>query len=139
MNPALTSYVLVDQENRPVPLPFHTTDEDGPVTITNYEPPRHASSSGRIYVDGAAYYPHVYNLRIISENEYMAHAAGRPPFHLFDGDTELTLPHTLPDDEVVTSVDDTVMVAETTISITWLDPAKYGLRIVADCDMQVTT
>lgn len=143
MNPALTSYVLVDEANQPVPLPFHTSDGQ---CIVNFDPPHHANSSGRVIVmsegghSTTQYFPHIFNLHIITENEYMATQAGRQPFHLIDpaSGTSIPLPHYLPDDQTVTSVDARHLVCETTRSITWLDPAKYGLSIIADCDLQVT-
>lgn len=137
MNLALTSYVLVDEHNVPVPLPFHTRDFDGAaITVLSFEP---SPGSGRIVCDTGRYFPHVLDLRVISENEYMARQAGREPFHLIDPvtGTEVTLPHYLPDDQTVTSIDREFLVCETTRSITWLDPNKYGLSIIADCDLQV--
>jgi hypothetical protein len=142
MNPALTSYVLVNEANQPVPLPFHTQlSGGGAVTVVNFEPPHHANSFGRVVIDREgfrhAYFPSVVNLRLITENEFQAVQAGRPPFHLIDPSTgaEVSLPYYLPDDQQVTSVDREYLVVETMRSISWLDPAAYGLTIIADCDL----
>lgn len=65
----------------------------------------------------------------------MAQQAGREPFHLVsESGQEITLPHTLPDDTVVTSLDTEYMVEETARSLRWVEPGAYGLRIIADCD-----
>lgn len=136
MNPALTSYILVGRDGAAVPLPYHTPCGR---LIDGFTPPRHANSSGRVNVRGEVpqYFPHIFSLRIVTENEYMAAQTGRPPFHLFKGYAEVTLPHQLPDDQIITSIDAEYLVCETTRSITWLDPKVYGLTIVADCDLQV--
>lgn len=137
MNPALTSYVLVNADNQPVPLPFETLTGQ---RIVDFLPPQHPNSSGRVEVttDGynQKYFPSIYDLRIITENEFMARQAERPPFHLIDpAGNEVPLPHYLSDDQTVTSIDGESLICETTRSVTWLDPAAYGLTIIADCDL----
>lgn len=140
MNLALTSHILVNEASAPVPLPFHTTDFRGdPCTVTNFIPPHKPDSTGRIVCETGQFYPSVCDLRIVSENEFMAAQAGEPPFYLIDAETgaEVTLPHYLPDDQTVTSITAEELVVETTRAIRWLDPAKYGLSIVAYCNLQV--
>lgn len=72
-----TPCILVEQDtNRPVPLPFHTTDFRGdPITVTDFIPPREHGGDGMngyiLTSDGDRFYPSVCDLRIITEAEYM--------------------------------------------------------------------
>lgn len=68
-NPAM-GYILIDATGSPVPLPYHTSSSAGtPVTIHNFTDTEVSCStaSGRHYRN----FPSLFNLRIITEAEYM--------------------------------------------------------------------
>lgn len=71
----MKGYKLIDRgTGREVKVGDILHTENGiPVTVAGFEAPRHVASSGRVYVKGpesqmtAEYFPHVFNLVIVTE------------------------------------------------------------------------
>lgn len=61
-------WALTDKEGRPVQAGATVTSFRGELgTLQGMQPPLHGGSSGRVIVDGRAYFPSVFNLKWVNK------------------------------------------------------------------------